>query len=212
MLKGREETADLAREGSASSLAFTALLLTLAMMVGCGGGSTGKTPDAGKVGTDADASNALDASLETEASDAGDAANALDAAGDAPRTCLADGGTAADPLEGTWVDTTSAEQWTVSNGGGCSVWIGRSPAGDLCDSCNGHYTVTGANTATLMLTCTMRGSCSVSPDHMDVGTVTITGCSLRYDYNFGNGGSSSSVTKLDDVPRDLCPADAGAGN
>jgi hypothetical protein len=162
---GGEETTDVARTGSASSLRTAALLAALVMMAACGGG-TSKTSDAGRAGADSgadgrdtSASNRPDASLDANSSDAGDASktpdskDASDAAGDASRTCLPDGGTSADPLEGTWVDTSSAEQWTVSN-------------------------------------------------------VAVA----RYDYDFGSGASSSSVTKLDDVPRDVCPADASAGN
>jgi hypothetical protein len=218
VINGCEEIADVV-----SSLKNTALLVALAMMAACGSG-TSKAHDAGKTGADSgadgsdtradvagEASNETDASLEANSSDASDAAETSDA-GDASRTCLPDGGTSADPLVGTWVDTSGAEQWTVSNGGGCSVWIGRSAAGALCDSCFGSYTVTGSNQATLTLTCTMISSCSTSPDHVDVGTVTVSGCSLTYDYDFGTGSTSSTVTKLDDVPRDVCPTDASAGN
>jgi hypothetical protein len=225
-----ETTEDAARTSSASSLTASVLFVALTMMAACSTHGTAKTPDAGKAGADggggssaagadgsagaggASADAVGDASLEATPTDAADAAAISDAPGDVSRTCLPDGGTAGDPLEGTWVDTTTAERWVVSNGAGCSVWLGRSADGALCDSCFGSYTVTGSNKATLTLTCTKRGSCSTSPDHVDVGLVTVSGCSLKYDYDFGGGGSTSTVTKLEDVPRDICPADASAGN
>ena len=116
--------------------------------------------------------------------------------------CGVDSG--ADPFEGIWT-IPGAETWTVSNRAGCSTWIGRA-ADTVCDSCVGNYEITEPGVATLMLTCTHEDACSVSPNHVDTGTLTRSGCSITYNYSFGTGSTMQSASWVSDTSEDICSA------
>lgn len=113
--------------------------------------------------------------------------------------------TASDPFSGVWTSEEGGETWTVTNDSGCSTWIGKA-ADTVCDSCVGTYEINGLNSAQLDLSCTHESSCSVSPDHMDTGTLTRSGCSITYSYSYGTGSNVQSANWVSSTAADVCSA------
>jgi hypothetical protein len=123
---------------------------------------------------------------------------------------LADAGPSADPFRGVWTGAQGPEAFTLTFNAGCTQYIGTT-AGQVCDVCNGTYSVDGAGTWSANYTCNPVGSCSFSPPHADVGTLTLGpdgqgGTTLTYNYS---SGTLTAVT-TDQPPPDVCAAeDAG---
>jgi hypothetical protein len=126
--------------------------------------------------------------------------------------CVLDAG-ALDWFAGVWSGVQFGATYVVTNRGGCSRWEG-SVNGVLCDSCIGAYGITDGTTGALTLDCMPVSACSVSPAHMDVGTITRSGCTFVYDYQY-TGSSPGTATftgpnRLGDALADVCPT-GGAG-
>lgn len=168
--------------------------------------STSSMPDVsagvegGSAKAGADAEGHAEAASESM-NDAGGADQTIPDSGAA--ACSADGATRSDPFEGVWTDTQGSETWTVTNGSGCSMWVGAA-SGTVCDYCVGTYAVTGTNTGNSTLSCTPRSSCSVSPAHTDVGALVLSSCSFTYTYNYGGGSSNQTLTRVSDAPGNVC--------
>ncbi len=114
----------------------------------------------------------------------------------------------ADPFAGVWRGDQQGITFTLTNSGGCSTWIAVS-AGTACGFCGGTYTVTGPTTATSAVSCS--AGCGGGA-HTDTGTLTLSGCSVTYAYDFGSGANSWTGDRVADATGNVCAeADAGAG-
>jgi hypothetical protein len=180
------------------------LMAALVGAIGCGGSS----PKTGAGGSGGGAGGGGTGGLNDAA--AGTDTGADDGAQtDAASACPVDGAIVVDPFAGVWSGVQGNESYAFTNSGGCSSWTG-SIEGMVCDVCTGTYTLTGAATASATLYCRPTGSCSVSPVHTDIGTFTLSGCSITYDYNYGGGSSTVSATRTAETTMNVCPPpDAG---
>jgi hypothetical protein len=137
----------------------------------------------------------------------GGAGGPLDAAADgAESACPVDGAVLADPLAGVWRGVQQGITFTLTNSGGCSTWIGVQN-GTACAVCGGTYAVTGPTSGTSTVSCST--GCGGGA-HTDTGTLTLSGCSVTYAYDFGNGGSSWTGSRVADATGNVC-AQAEAG-
>jgi hypothetical protein len=137
----------------------------------------------------------------------GGASGPLDAAADGTESaCPIDGAVVADPLAGVWRGVQQGVTYTLTNSGGCSTWVGAQNGAD-CSTCGGTYAVTGSTTGTSTVSC---GAGCGGGAHTDTGTLTLSGCSIIYTYDFGNGSSSWTGSRIADATGNVC-AQAEAG-
>ena len=124
------------------------------------------------------------------------------------RPCL-DGSPLTLSIGGVWSGTQGGETFTVEFAGGCAVWRGT-VGGTLCDFCSGTYSIIDETHASSSIHCAPVAACSVSFTHDDVGTISLSGCSLTYAYDYGSGTNSWTGDKVSNAAGDVCGSlDAG---